>query len=77
MKQVFGAYGIHVDYRHLSLIADYMTFEGVYKPFNRIGIKTNASPLQKMSFETCLQFFKDACLYGKFIKNLDLLNHKI
>ena len=64
MKQVFGAYGINVDYRHLSLIADYMTYEGVYKPFNRIGIKTNASPLQKMSFETCLQFFKDACLYG-------------
>ena len=65
MKQVFNAYGIHVDYRHLSLIADYMTFEGVYKPFNRIGIKTNASPLQKMSFETCLSFFKDACLLGQ------------
>jgi DNA-directed RNA polymerase I subunit RPA1 len=64
MKSVFGAYGINVDYRHLSLIADYMTFEGVYKPFNRIGIKSNSSPLQKMSFETCLQFFKDACLYG-------------
>ena len=28
MKQVFGAYGINVDYRHLSLIADYMAFEG-------------------------------------------------
>jgi len=65
MKQVFNAYGINVDYRHLSLIADYMTFEGTYKPFNRLGIKSNASPLQKMSFETCLQFFKDACLYGK------------
>lgn len=65
MKQVFGAYGINVDYRHLSLIADYMTFEGVYKPFNRIGIKSNASPLQKMSFEMCLGFFKDACLTGQ------------
>jgi DNA-directed RNA polymerase I subunit RPA1 len=42
-----------------------MTFEGVYKPFNRIGIKSNASPLQKMSFETCLQFFKDAYLLGQ------------
>ena len=65
MKQVFNAYGINVDYRHLSLIADYMTFEGTYKPFNRLGIKSNSSPLQKMRFETCLQFFKDACLYGK------------
>lgn len=62
---VFGAYGINVDYRHLSLIADYMTFEGTFKPFNRIGIRSNPSPLQKMSFETCLQFFKDACLSGK------------
>jgi DNA-directed RNA polymerase I subunit RPA1 len=64
IKQVFGAYGINVDYRHLSLIADYMTYEGVYKPFNRIGIRSNASPLQKMTFETCLQFFKDAYLSG-------------
>lgn len=65
ISMVFKAYGINVDYRHLSLIADYMTFEGVYKPFNRIGIKAHASPLQKMSFETCLQFFKDAVLTGK------------
>ena len=64
MKMVFNAYGINVDYRHLSLIADYMTFEGIYKPFNRIGIKANSSPLQKMSFETCLGFFKDAVLTG-------------
>ena len=69
IKQVFGAYGINVDYRHLSLIADYMTFEGVYKPFNRIGIRTNGSPLQKMTFETCLQFFKDAYLSGNLFKN--------
>jgi len=62
---VFSAYGINVDYRHLSLIADYMTYEGVYRPFNRIGIKANASPLQKMSFETCLQFFKDAYLFNQ------------
>jgi DNA-directed RNA polymerase I subunit RPA1 len=67
MKSVFNAYGINVDYRHLSLIADYMTYEGIYKPFNRIGIKANASPLQKMSFETCLQFFKDAVLTGKLL----------
>ena len=32
---VFGAYGIDVNPRHLSLIADYMTFDGTYKPFNR------------------------------------------
>ena len=36
---VFKAYGIDVDKRHLNLIADYMTFDGSYKPFNRIGIE--------------------------------------
>ena len=36
---VFSAYGITVNPRHLSLIADYMTFDGTYKPFNRIGKK--------------------------------------
>ena len=76
MKSVFGAYGINVNYRHLSLIADYMTFEGVYKPFNRIGIKSNASPLQKMSFETCLAFFKDACLLGQK-ENMDSPSSRI
>ena len=34
---VFKPYGIDVDKRHLTLIADYMTFDGTYKPFNRIG----------------------------------------
>jgi hypothetical protein len=31
----FQAYGIEVNPRHLSLVADYMTFDGTYKPFNR------------------------------------------
>lgn len=53
---MFAAYGIQVDYRHLSLVADYMTFEGVYKPFNRRALNTNPSPLQKMSFESTMGF---------------------
>ena len=62
---MFKVYGITVDYRHLSLIADYMTFEGRYKPFNRIGMETNSSPLQKMSFETTMQFLKNATIAGE------------
>ena len=45
-----------------SLIADYMTFEGSYKPFNRIGMETNSSPFQKMSFETTLHFLQSTTL---------------
>ena len=32
ISSVFRVYGIAVDYCHLSLIADYMTFDGTYKP---------------------------------------------
>ena len=65
INRVFGAYGIEVDYRHLSLLADYMTYEGVYKPCNRIGLRTNSSPLQKITFETSTSYLKEALLCGR------------
>lgn len=61
---VFDVYGIGVDRRHLTLIADYMTFEGGYKPFNRAGIESNVAPFLKMSFETTCHFLTQATLYG-------------
>ncbi|EFI27675.1 RNA polymerase I largest subunit [Coprinopsis cinerea okayama7 len=63
---VFAAYSIQVDRRHLELIADYMTFDGGYKPFNRKGLSTNPSPLLKASYETTAAFLSDATLYGDF-----------
>lgn len=63
---VFAAYGIDVNYRHLSLIADYMTFEGTLTPFNRMGMRTGVSPLQKMSFETTMQFLTEATVQGDY-----------
>ncbi|GAA96623.1 uncharacterized protein L969DRAFT_75435 [Mixia osmundae IAM 14324] len=63
---VFGVYGIGVDYRHLTLIADYMTTEGGYKPFNRTGLSNSPSPFLKASFETTAKFVADAALYGDF-----------
>lgn len=57
--------GIEVDPRHLSLVADYMCFEGVYKPLNRHAIRSNSSPLQQMTFETSYKFIKQATMLGK------------
>ncbi len=34
---MFDVYGIGVDTRHLSLVADYMTQHGDYRPMNRMG----------------------------------------
>lgn len=62
---LFSNAGIEVDPRHLSLVADYMCFEGVYKPLNRHAIRSNSSPLQQMTFETSYKFIKQATMLGK------------
>ncbi|KAJ2998867.1 hypothetical protein HDV02_003977 [Globomyces sp. JEL0801] len=66
IASVFGVYGIDVDSRHLSLIGDYMTFEGGYKPFNRMGMESNPSPFTQMSFERTTHFLTTATLAGDF-----------
>lgn len=64
LRGVFGSHGISVDYRHLNLIGDYMTRNGGFTPFNRMGLRGNVSPFTKMSFETTLAFLTDAILEG-------------
>lgn len=64
VKGVFDVYGITVDPRHLSLIADYMTFDGTFKPLSRRGMETSASPLQQMSFESSAHFLRSATISG-------------
>jgi DNA-directed RNA polymerase I subunit RPA1 len=59
-------YGIEVDARHLSLIADTMTFGGGFRPFNRIGIgEATSSPFLQMSFETTAGFLTAAAVAGE------------
>jgi DNA-directed RNA polymerase I subunit RPA1 len=70
IRSVFGVYGIEVDPRHLSLIADYMTFGGDYTPMNRTGMREMSSPFLQMSFETTAQFLTHAAMKG----NRDSLN---
>ena len=65
VQSVFGAYKILVNYRHLSLLADYMTCEGTYKGFNRAAISSNPSPLQKITFETSMNFLVNSCTSAK------------
>ena len=58
---VFDVYSIKVNKRHLGLIADYITFQGKYRSFSRVGISYSSSPLLKMTYETTLQFLMEAC----------------
>ena len=64
LQSVFGGHGISVDPRHLMLIAEYMTRDGVYQAFSRMGYRGNPSPFMKMSFETTVGFLRDAVLEG-------------
>ena len=66
IRNVFGAYGIEVDPRHLSLIADYMTYDGDYKPMSRRGIEDSSSAFLQMSFETTAYFLKKAAMINSF-----------
>jgi DNA-directed RNA polymerase I subunit RPA1 len=62
IRSVFKMYGIEVNYRHLSLIGDFMTFNGEYRAFNRIGMEESSSPFLKMSFETTMKYLVNSCL---------------
>lgn len=66
IQHVFGSYGISVNMRHLTLIADYMTHSGGYRPMNRLGgIANSISPFCKMSFETASKFIVEAASHGE------------
>ncbi|GAB0098582.1 DNA-directed RNA polymerase [Sergentomyia squamirostris] len=64
VQNVFKVYGITVDPRHLFLISDYMTYNGTISALSRKGMETSASPLQQMSFESCMKFLKAATVSG-------------
>lgn len=65
IQNVFNVYGITVDPRHLSLVADYMTYNGIFEPMSRKGMEASSSPLQQMSFESSLIFLREAVLNSK------------
>ncbi|KAL7258614.1 hypothetical protein ACSBR1_004685 [Camellia fascicularis] len=65
VKHVFQIYGVEIDYRHLSLIAEFMTHSGGYRPMSRHGgIAESISPFLKMSFETASKFIVEAASHG-------------
>lgn len=66
ITNVFKSYGISVNIRHLTVIADYMTHTGSYRPMSRVGrISESIAPLSKMSFETASKFIVEAAYHGE------------
>ncbi|CAG8478441.1 1597_t:CDS:10 [Paraglomus brasilianum] len=64
VSSVFQMYGIAVDARHLTLVADYMTHEGGFNSYSRGGMESNTSPLLQMSFERTCYFLTQAVIHG-------------
>ncbi|QDZ25257.1 subunit A of DNA-directed RNA polymerase I [Chloropicon primus] len=63
--KVFGAYGIEVDPRHLSLVSDFMTHTGRFTGCSRTGTFPKfGSPFLQMSFETATQFLRKSVLFN-------------
>jgi len=61
IQKVMKFYGIGVNYRHLSLLANTMTSRGKIMAINRHGInRTDASPLKKCTFEETVDMLLDA-----------------
>jgi DNA-directed RNA polymerase I subunit RPA1 len=73
---VFSVYGIDVNPRHLSLIADFMTRTGSYVAMNRAGMNECSSPFLQMSFETTCTFLTKAAQAGA-TDNLDSPSSRI
>lgn len=60
IRAVQSAYNIEVNYRHLTLLADYFTADGNYKACNRGALSSCQSIMQQMSYESCMHFLKQA-----------------
>ena len=62
---------IGINYRHIGLLADFMTNKGYIMPIDRHGInRGNAGPLAKSSFEETIDQLLQAGVHGK-IDNMD------
>eukprot|EP00747_Dinoflagellata_sp_TGD_P161077 gnl/TRDRNA2_/TRDRNA2_178045_c0_seq8.p1 gnl/TRDRNA2_/TRDRNA2_178045_c0~~gnl/TRDRNA2_/TRDRNA2_178045_c0_seq8.p1 ORF type:complete len:1521 (-),score=-42.62 gnl/TRDRNA2_/TRDRNA2_178045_c0_seq8:230-4792(-) len=66
LKRIVEFDGSGVDYRHLALLIEMMTFQGKITPVNRHGISCHASgPLAHCSFEKPLDILTRAAIFAE------------
>ena len=71
IRKVLKAYDIYINYRHFSILADFMTQRGKITPITRHGLDNSEnSPIRKATFEESVKQFLNA---GKFAEK-DYLN---
>ena len=66
LRNVFGAFGIYVNYHHLSTLADVMTQRGHLMAVTRHGInRVDSGPLLRASFEETVEILMESAMYGE------------
>jgi DNA-directed RNA polymerase II subunit RPB1 len=61
IKKVLAPYGIYINYRHISLLSDFMTNRGYIISITRHGLKKiTFSPIRKSTFEMSTQVLLEA-----------------
>jgi DNA-directed RNA polymerase beta' subunit len=66
LAKTYGSYGIGIDYRHLQLLADVMTYRGTVLGITRFGIaKMKDSVLMLASFEKTPDHLFDAAVHAR------------
>jgi DNA-directed RNA polymerase III subunit RPC1 len=66
INYIMSAYGIGIDYRHMLLLSDVMTFKGEVLGITRFGVsKMRESVLMLASFEKTTDHLFDAAVHGR------------
>lgn len=67
LRFVFSAYGIYVNYRHISTLVDVMTHRGKLTSITRHGINRvdSSGPLRKCSFEETVEILLEGAMFSE------------
>lgn len=66
IRHVLGFDNSYVNYRHMAILCDVMTYKGKLVSINNHGINhVDSGPLQRASFEETLKMFTNAAVFGE------------
>jgi hypothetical protein len=65
IRAILKMYGLAVNYRHISALADVMTYRGKLMSITRHGVnRSDKGPLMRSSFEETVDILYDAAAFG-------------
>ena len=66
IRNVIEPYDIYINYRHISILCDYMTQKGYLTSITRYGLKKGEfGPLRKATFEETIKIFLEAGIFSE------------